>query len=50
MGKFHNFIGSKFGFRIKWITRKTRTLFKLKEKCLPLACKIYHGVCSYGET
>ena len=26
------------------------TLFKLKDKCLRSVCKIYHGVCSGGET
>ena len=26
------------------------TLFKLKDKCLHPACKIYHGVCSCGES
>ena len=42
--------GSKFDLRIKWITRKTKTLFKLKDKCVHPACKIYRGVCSWGET
>ena len=50
MRKFHNFTGSKFDLRIKWITRKTKTLFKLKDKCVHPACKIYHGVCSCRET
>ena len=27
-----------------------RTLFKLKDKCIDPACKIYHGVYSCGET
>ena len=50
MRKFHNFTGSKFDLRIKWITRKTKTLFKLKDNCLHQACKIYHSACSCGET
>ena len=50
MQKFHNFIGSKFDLQIKWITRKTKTLFKLKDKCLHPACKICQGVCSCIET
>ena len=29
---------------------ETKTLFKLKDKSLHSACKIYHGVCSRGET
>ena len=36
MRKFHNFTGSKFDLPIKWITKKTKTLFKLKDKCLHL--------------
>ena len=36
--------------RIKWITKKTKTFLNLKNKCLHPACKIYHGVCSCGET
>ena len=27
-----------------------KTLFKLKDKCLYPACKIYHGVCCCGKT
>ena len=27
-----------------------KTLFKLKDKCLHPACKIYEGICSCGET
>ena len=50
MRQFHNFTASKFDLRIKWITKKTKALFKLKDKCLHLACEIYHGICSCGET
>ena len=50
MPKFHNFTGGKFGLRIKWITRKTKTPFKLKDKCVHPACKICHGVCSCRGT
>ena len=50
MRKFYNSTGNKFHLRIKWITRKTKTLFKLKDKSLHATCNIYHGVCSYGET
>ena len=34
----------------KWITTKMKTLFKLMDKCLHPAYKIYRGVCSCGET
>ena len=50
MQKFHNFTRNKFGLQIKQITRKTKTLFKMKDKCLHPACKIYHSVCSCRET
>ena len=50
MQKFYNFTGSKFDLRIKRITRKTKTLFKLKDKCLHPVFKIYHSVYSCGET
>ena len=36
--------------RIKWLTRKTKKFFKLKDKCVHTASKIYHGICSCGET
>ena len=36
--------------RIKWVTNKPKTRFKLKDKCVHPACKIYHGVCSCRET
>ena len=48
--KFHNFTGNKFDLRIKWITRKTKSYFKSKDKCLHQAYKIYLGACSCGET
>ena len=50
MRKLHNFTESKFDLQIKWITRKTKTLFKLKYKRLHPACKIYHAVCNCGKT
>ena len=50
MRKFHNFTESKFDLRIKWITRKTKTLSKLKNKCLHAACKMCDGVCGPTET
>ena len=36
--------------RIKWLTKKVKTLFKVKDKSLHQACKIYKGVCSCGES
>ena len=50
MQKFHDFTESKFDLRIKWITKKAKTLFKLKDKGLHTYCKICRGVCSCGKT
>ena len=38
MRKFYIFAASKLDLRIKWITKETKTLFKLKYKCLHPAC------------
>ena len=35
-----------FDMRLKWLTKKAKTLFKV----LHQACKIYKGVCSCGES
>ena len=47
--KFNCFTSFKFDVRIKWLTRKIRTLFHLKDKSLHPACKIYEGICICGE-
>ena len=41
MRTFHNFTGIKFDLRNNWITKKTKTHFKLKDKCVHPVCKIY---------
>ena len=48
--KFHNYTSSKYRVAIKWITKKTKTLFPLKDRNNHPACKIYEGVCSCGST
>ena len=47
--KFNYFANYKLDVRIKWLTRKIRTLFQLKDKSLHPACKIYEGICICGE-
>ena len=47
--KFNHFTNYKFDGRIKWLSRKTRTLFQLKDKSLHPACRIYEGTCICGE-
>ena len=47
--KFNYFTNYKFDVTIKWLTRKIRTLFHLKDKLLHPTCKIYKGICICGE-
>ena len=46
--KFDKFTSDMFG--VKWLTKKVKTLFRVKNKSLHQACKIYKGVCSFGES
>ena len=32
------------------LTKKVKTMFRLKDKSLHQSCRIYKGVCSYGES
>ena len=54
--KFHKFTNNKFRLGISWKTRKMKTLFKIKDKNLYTAGKIYCGECEHcgdnyiGET
>ena len=47
--KFNYFTNYKFDVRIKWLTRKIRTLFQLKDKSLHPTRKIYEGTCICDE-
>ena len=47
--KFNYFTNYKRDVRIKWLARKIRTLFHLKDKSIHPACKIYKGICICGE-
>ena len=47
--KFDKFTNNMFDVRIKWLTEKVKTLFRVKDKSLHQACKIYKGVCSCSE-
>ena len=35
---------------MKWLTKKVKSLFPLKDRNLRSSCKIYKGICSCGET
>ena len=43
------YLNYKFDVRIKWLARKTKTLFQLKDKSLHPACKIYEGTFICGK-
>ena len=48
MKKFHAFTDNNFQLSVKWITKKIKSLFPLKDKLFHPSCKIYQGVCSCG--
>ena len=48
--KSDKFTIDTFDVQIKWLTKKVKTLFRIKDKSLHKACKIYKGACSCGES
>ena len=48
--KFHQFNDEKYGIAVKWLKKKVKSLFPLKDRNLHPSCKIYKGICSCGET
>ena len=49
ISKIHEFTENKYEVAIKWITKKVRSLFSLKDKNPYPSCQIYEGVCICGE-
>ena len=49
MKKLHRFTKESFNIAISWTTRKIRSLFRVKDKNLCPACKIYYGIYECGE-
>ena len=47
--KFHSLTNDFYEIKIKWITKKTRNLFRLKSKNPHPACAICKGVCTCKE-
>ena len=47
---FNEITNDKYDIRIKWLTRKMKTLFNLQDPCIHPACKIHKGVCTCEET
>ena len=43
--KFHKFTNDNFRLGISWKTRKIKYLFKIEDKNMYPACKIYYRVC-----
>ena len=50
LSKNDKFINNKFGVQITWLTKKVKTLFRVKDKSQRQACKINKGVCLCGES
>ena len=48
--KCDKFTNDTFDVRIKWFTKKAETVFRVKDKSLHQARKIYKDVCSCGES
>ena len=48
--KFDKFTNNTFDVRIKWLMQEIKNLFRVKDKSLLQACKIYKGICSCGKS
>ena len=46
---FYQFTGEKYDIAVKWLTKKVKTLFPLKDRNLYPSCKVYKRMCSCGE-
>ena len=47
--KFDKFTNDTFDAQIKSLTKKVKSMFRVKDKSLHQACKTCKGVCSCGE-
>ena len=50
LSKFHQFTNNQYDVAIRWITKKVKQLFKLKDRNPHPSCVIYEGVCSCGTS
>ena len=48
--KFHQLTGDKYDIAVKWLTKKFKSLFPLKDRNFYPSCKIYKDISSCGET
>ena len=46
---FNYFTNDSHDLNIVWETKKVKSFFPLKDKNLHPSCKIYYGLCSWGE-
>ena len=49
ISKTYDHVQNKFDFRIKWVTKKVKSLFQLKDRNPYPSCVIYKSVCSFGN-
>ena len=47
--RFHQFTCEKYDIAVKWLTKKVKSIFPLKDRNLHPSCKSYKGVYSCGE-
>ena len=47
--KFHQFTGDKYDIYVKWLKKKVKSPFPLKDRHFHPSCKIYKGLCLCGE-
>ena len=47
--RFNYFTNDSYYFNVVWKTTKVKSFFPLKDKNLYPSCKVYYGLCSYGE-
>ena len=48
--KFDELIDYTFDVRIKWLTKKVKNLFRVKDKYMHQSCKFYKGVYSRSQS
>ena len=49
ISRLYDYAQNKFNFRIKWVTKKVKSLFQSKNRNPYPSCVIYKGVCSCGD-
>ena len=47
---FHQFTDEKYDIAVKWLTKKVKSIFPVRDCNLHLSWKTYEDLCSCGET